>query len=1346
MPQIHNSFVKGQQGGVADEAADNLAARELHNFRFLESAGGAYVLTTVRGNAHRGDLPAGMRLAGHGVYGGVAYLVLHDDATGETELGSFPSPDGERLAYAYAPLRNFRQPDGTYGAFRTAAFGHHAATQVQVRLQPDYDGSVNLVLNDAEHLPLLVNSGFSVVDGRVQEVDRSGQHDTNRYDEGSFSDRLPLLQRSTKILRLDFLGVTEGGRVKAGNYHYYFRYGTADGNVTDIAAESLAVLVAHGTTVASSRGGRGDGEETAKAVHFRLGHLDRAYSHLHVFFVHATGETDTVRSAYRIEQPLLLGADEVSFTHTGFEDVQRIDLAELAVEMPRIARVGTVEQAGGHLMLGDIQEKGEDYGLLESFARRLVLGFTQAEIPAPGVEENLTAVYGTPLAQGQKANAWGWAGGYANPMNVYHGTGYMGGESYAIAARFLFPDGTLSPAFPLLGCDQLGNDVPGGELLGLSFDEQGLAAGTARMANIRGIFRFPARNAAGQADGQSLGALFEQGAVRALALTVTLPPLADEEYAAVRARTVGLQLVRAERKPDRLAQGLLVPTYSVPSADMTHRVWDSDPDKKLWGWFNLHTGSDLPTTFSEDYWTGDKRRVVPLPAGEIEGAVWHYDTADAQKEHYGVFTARLWDGFADHRRYGLYSLDVMADPLRLANTLNNREVSVDVLAEVTFRRSLLHANAHGGQNATLLQPMLIVRNQLVPVQAGTAHYVPEGSDRVLTHSGGFGSYIGRLNLEQPGGTNYVKAERVIFGEYLGLHLPEATRAYLTTVAQGSVDAVRNPPVAPTQRLGRLVNLHAGGTGPLAREAVWASHRNVDANAYFPITPRLYWDDAAGADPARTVASHSVGGKLVAFGGDCFVGFGYRRLFFGDERTDGQDAAELVGRGIALCQESAFNMYARTEERALETEPDPRSFFPFYRHKDADKKLFWRRNKYPEAVPTNLGYAKTGGDRGILTLPQGVPFLGTRWFSRVIASGKHIPNAFANGYRVFSGLAMQDYESEHGPIRLLQVVGGRLLAFFEHAIGIIPVNERVQTGSDSAGAIFVEGAGLLSPQLGLITREYGAPQPFAVAVTDNYAYVPVPDKAVILRVRPELAPAEILSDVAVSPWLHGLRQRGGARVVSLHDRRHGELLFTFHPHDPALAGFTLAFAEKVSALLGEGPVWAGFRGLRPQAGFLLGDDRLYTLPATAPAELWEQDQGPYCAFYGEQHAALARFVTNPQAGREVVYCNQAVESSHLLPASATYQVTGGRSHMDVVYDPADPVVTNAKRVRGTTWLVLPVVHELNESSTGAWELPEADSSGAEFAVGSRLRGKQLETTLRWESPLRLTLNRVTTYTK
>jgi len=69
-------------------------------------------------------------------------------------------------------------------------------------------------------------------------VDREGDNDTNIYDKETFESDISLYKKINTIAKIKFIGVTTGGNLPVGNYHFYFKLSDADGNETDFIGES----------------------------------------------------------------------------------------------------------------------------------------------------------------------------------------------------------------------------------------------------------------------------------------------------------------------------------------------------------------------------------------------------------------------------------------------------------------------------------------------------------------------------------------------------------------------------------------------------------------------------------------------------------------------------------------------------------------------------------------------------------------------------------------------------------------------------------------------------------------------------------------------------------------------------------------------------------------------------------------------------------------------------------------------------------------------------------------------------------------------------------------------------
>jgi hypothetical protein len=184
------------------------------------------------------------------------------------------------MRYEYNPFRNLRDAvTGELKDFRTTNMGLSLNNPVVIEIQPSYDGSVNMIINDDLNPPKIINSRFTVLeDDRYEIIDRKGNNDTNIYKEEFVQEVTRLYKTSENIPYITFQGLSEGGALKSGNYVFYFRYADADGNESDIITESgiVSCYVGKINDPFSTRGGLAN-EVTNKIAKMTLSNLDQSF-------------------------------------------------------------------------------------------------------------------------------------------------------------------------------------------------------------------------------------------------------------------------------------------------------------------------------------------------------------------------------------------------------------------------------------------------------------------------------------------------------------------------------------------------------------------------------------------------------------------------------------------------------------------------------------------------------------------------------------------------------------------------------------------------------------------------------------------------------------------------------------------------------------------------------------------------------------------------------------------------------------------------------------------------------------------------------------------------------------
>lgn len=350
------------------------------------------------------------------------------------------------LVYEYNPFRNYRltkeetiiengQPviykSGSLVDFDTDAsdLGFDLNHPVMITPQYSYDGSVNLILNDGNNIPRLINSRFtSVGKNRYKIIDRAGSNDTNIYNQGDqFDIDTSLYKRIIKIPNVEFYGVLDGGNLKIGNYTFYFKYADADGNETDFVAESGMVAVFIGNSKQTIRSGSRD-EISYKSVQFNLSNIDSAYNYVTVYYTRSTSSygEPAVTTAHKLDRTYLVNnAGNCNIIINGFETVIDLALSDINVQYNIAKAVEAQTACQNMLFLGNVHKPDIPYSELSDLALRFC------------PKEHATV------------NPEGWD--YRDPITIYKYTGYWDEEIYRTGIVFILPDNSLSPVFNTRG-------------------------------------------------------------------------------------------------------------------------------------------------------------------------------------------------------------------------------------------------------------------------------------------------------------------------------------------------------------------------------------------------------------------------------------------------------------------------------------------------------------------------------------------------------------------------------------------------------------------------------------------------------------------------------------------------------------------------------------------------------------------------------------------------------------------------------------------------------------------------------------------------------------------------------
>ena len=447
------------------------------------------------------------------------------------------------LIQKYNALHNFYDNNNTdinddrnyNSAFNTTKLNILETSQLDLKLQAAYDGSVNMIWTDDSNPMRIVNSRFSVNEASTEAtlIDRRAKKDANTYNEINFH-QTELIPRSIIIPTLTFNGLQAGGILPGGGYRYFFKYINADGAETDIVEESRLVSVHEGTTTLNAYGS--STLATTRAVSFTLSKLDQAFYGIAVYYTISLGEVDSVDKAAKILAPYIIQNDGTcSIVHTGYESITEVNIETLSLTYSIISRSKTLDVVNSRLLVGNTDATDVYDQDLAIAASAITTDDSTFSIEHSTDMSNVTNLI-------EENN-------YSNPKFIYNNLGYWKGETYELGVVFITNQG-VSPVYPIQGIDNVdglgiyNNDIVGGLYRGYA----GLGQ------NAMGIYRTENRRDLWTVDPSKNIITFS-----GTKLSVNITGIGTTSN-----NIKGFFFVRRTRKKDCLLQGLLTAVASVP--------------------------------------------------------------------------------------------------------------------------------------------------------------------------------------------------------------------------------------------------------------------------------------------------------------------------------------------------------------------------------------------------------------------------------------------------------------------------------------------------------------------------------------------------------------------------------------------------------------------------------------------------------------------------------------------------------------------------------------------------------------------------------------------------------------
>lgn len=1222
MGKASNSFSNGMNLNLSDMVIPSSQARMMMNMRVVDLDSSTFAISNIRGTEEKFQLTNGYIPLADAQYNGVLYILSINPTTSTVELGSFPSPDYSAglNTQVYRPFNNLDA-----GPFRTTLFGYSAESRIKLVLQPDYDESINVILIGKGFPPRIINSKFKGNENTMEVTTaRPGNANSNTYTTASLDKETRLQIFSDQVLKIAFGGMQTGGKVKPGNYSYVFYYMTEDFSRSEVIGQSSICQVAFGTTDTSKRGGISS-EETNLKVTLNLSNIDTDFKYIKVYALYSSGLDGVEQQYLEFVTPISITGSAMVFSHTGFETLQEVSQDVVNATFYGIDSANTGEQINGYLILGGIQESTISLQELADASADLDSNFAVKTLPPSTLP------------------------GYADPANVYDYMGSFGNESYPYGIVYVLPGGALSPVFPVRGRKHTAISIDGP---------------IAKSDQANGVITFPNSNRY---------APYKDNLVQVKHLEFDMTAIPTE----VREKSIGFFFVRGERRPWMITQGLIIPTVGVPPIQ-TYKGSGGDPfyyDEFLAGEEDAYKlipcVDQLIEAFRVDETgTSSDSKYVVDDFFQIDDGYMPITITD-RKVTFGASYADIFP----IDKWAFISGDALYNEPKYITSLQREAPYIVQLSKGQFR-------VKGA-----ITPLIDQRPfDDIPDIGSPAYVVPDVGlhydlESVTQYDNGLFKQCEYLTYVSP--ETFAASRDFIsrVGVRLKFNLGSSDRSYdiyakynsffgfKTASGQALVDSTKGAgnPQAGDARMNNGGVYDLSGLNPhtsgvkysnlnLLVPAGWIANvypSNVQPSAtdlypttdnivYKQVSQRYTWDEAT-----------AMSNTIPVFGGDAYIcrvsrklnQSGFRNPFAVTEDSANRKANIDQGIMITWWQESEYNLHLRNPVQFDAVETEKRSFFPFQSGGDFEA---YRKYRYPETVKGSPGYSELMPPKTSVAPPSLSPAIRNNFFSRLSASARHVPNAFRNGYRIFLSNSFRDYDAGMGEIVGMFNHGNKLIVVFEHGVGAAEIEQRVLTGSDSAGPVYAEPSSVLPPQMQFLSRTIGAQDPGGLIQTSGAIYGMDQDKKKIWQLTDVF---KVQSDEDVSSFLE---QNSMANPRCGHDFRYNEIFFTTDY-------YTLIFKEGLGED-GRGKFTSFYRNLPRYYASRGNDFYTFRVPAEETQGTFHRHDANTRLIYGEEQDAYVEFVINESVGQTKIFDVLTLISNEVRPSKIewfTYDIESER---------------------------------------------------------------------------------------
>lgn len=996
--------------------------------------------------------------------------------TWEDKYGNKYNPDMKPLPPTASRVEKYASA-GSLIDLDTEQLNFDLEHPVDIEVQPSYDGSVNLILNDDKNIPRLINSRFSVREkGTYEIVDRIGENDTNIYSSDTFEKDTSLYFQYKSNPTVQFTNFISG-ILPVGSYYFCFAYCDADDNESDYIAESglIPVFLGNDGDPNSMVGGIKN-QNSHKGIKLKLQNLDDAYTYLKIYYVRyfADYQQNRVYEAKKIYKKYPINSGTVYLQITGNEQAEDIDANILNISRFNPHHLLTQAQCKNMLFFGNIVKNADNYRELQDCALRII----------PKVIEKTFQPTGTDYVYP----------GYYTSINMYNNVGYFNKEYYRFGVVFIYENGTLSNVYNTLGYDIVeskNNNITYNNK-GCMYEESDNQAILVRkyiksddegwIKNFSDFFNLGEDIPSNTINSKGVIKLNKKyTSNKILGIQFNIP----NEVIKFLKETLhirGLFFVRQKCIPSTIAQCYLLPMDEVLKA----------PVLKVGDLYQTESFITRKKTLTNDY----NQRLY----------AYNGETSTENKISKHAYAAICPDFLLDQPYYNQifngssFKLNQITDSNDFHRSdrfyIDGNTLSEDASNTINPTVSIC--------SVTEDVPTVAIKDSIYKLQIGEA----EEAFRF-----GFVEYDNSSMDNENNGTD--KKENYYFNIIRGKYSP-----YLAIYSD--VELTVNS----------LYDIMYDQQNPIQE----FKNRMDSFEPFYAISNRYNFEQLEGeGDSDKSIICFRGDCYLNTFTYRLNRNFNDPTLPSNDEIIDPNtwkdhykldDPTEWtkisrsdvnaiqMGSWITFQVRSAMNYALRSEDASNVAEAalmgQPRSFYP------KNKLLFRGNNKIPDSYVFNDAYRATLGFKCYFTLND-INYIKDTFSNRIQYSAISVQDSYKNNYRYSLSTYFRDYSQEYGSITKLVGFEGYLLVIFEHGIGIAVINERILAGQGDGEPVFINTKNVLPEELTIISDTIGTQWGESVVKSEaGYVYGVDTIAKKIWRVKSQQL--EIISDFKVNKFL------------------------------------------------------------------------------------------------------------------------------------------------------------------------------------------------------------------------------------